>query len=291
MSQFQPPIYPQRQEPPYSSAPKTYYPPQPLLPPTQPVPPQKKRMRRRHKIALGFIASLIAVATLIVAVIFMQPGATPAPAPAIDTAATATAQDASLAATNTAFEETATANQQATQAASTPSPVATTTNTPTPAFLTFGDGTYQVGTDIKPGTYRTQSGSTGCYYERLKGFSGTDSDILANNLTDYPAIVTILPTDKGFTSKNCGTWTSDLSQITTSKTTFSDGMYIVGTDIAPGTYKNTASQGCYYARLSGFDNTDNAILANNLTDNTAIVTISASDKGFESHNCGIWTKI
>ena len=68
-------------------------------------------------------------------------------------------------------------------------------------------------------------------------------------------------------------------------------MYIVGTDIAPGSYKNTPSQGCYYAQLSGFDNTDNAIIANNLIDSAAIVTISASDKGFESHGCGTWTRI
>ena len=134
---------------------------------------------------------------------------------------------------------------------------------PAPTFPQFGDGTYQVGKDIQPGTYRTRVGSPGCYYARLSGFGGSVGEIIANNNTDAPAIVTIAATDKGFTSQSCGTWTKDLSPITTSKTTFSDGMYIIGTDIAPGTYRNTGMSGCYFARLSGFGNTTDDILANN----------------------------
>jgi hypothetical protein len=70
----------------------------------------------------------------------------------------------------------------------------------------FGDGVYQVGTDIQPGTYRTREGSPGCYYARLGGFSNEMNDILANGVTDAPAIVTIKPTDAGFESLDCGTW-------------------------------------------------------------------------------------
>ncbi len=173
----------------------------------------------------------------------------------------------------------------------TPTPTKAPTPTPTPSFVTFGDGIYQVGKDIQPGTYRTRTGSPGCYYERLSGFSGSLSDIIANNNTDNPAIVTISATDKGFSSQNCGTWTSDLSQITASKTSFGDGMYIVGTDITPGTYKNTGVTGCYYARLSGFGNTTDDIIANNNTDSQAIVTIVGTDKGFQSNGCGTWTLI
>jgi hypothetical protein len=162
--------------------------------------------------------------------------------------------------------------------------------TATPSFAHFGDGTFQVGKDIQAGTYRTRSGSTGCYYARLKGFGGTVDDIISNANTDAPAVVTIAPTDAGFESQNCGTWTKDLSQITRSKTTFGDGIFIVRTDIAPGTYKNTGVQGCYYARLSGFGGSVDEIIANNNTDTAAIVTIDASDKGFESQSCGTWTQ-
>jgi hypothetical protein len=158
-------------------------------------------------------------------------------------------------------------------------------------FVTFGSGTKVVGKDIQAGTYRTRHDSTGCYFARLKGFSGTLGDILANDNTDARVVVTILPTDAGFQSSNCDTWSSDLSAITTSKTSFGDADFIVGTDMVPGTYRNTASSGCYYARLSGFDHTLDNILANENTDAQAVVTIAASDKGFESSNCGTWTKI
>jgi len=66
--------------------------------------------------------------------------------------------------------------------------------------------------------------------------------------------------------------------------------YIVGTDLMAGTYRSAASQGCYWARLSGFGGTNDQIIANGNTDAGAIVTISASDKGFSSSRCGTWTK-
>src|SRR5262245_15428704 len=69
------------------------------------------------------------------------------------------------------------------------------------AFPNFTDGMYEVGVDIQPGTYRTRVASPGCYYARLSGFGGEVGDILANNLTDYPAIVEIKPSDKGFESQ------------------------------------------------------------------------------------------
>lgn len=155
----------------------------------------------------------------------------------------------------------------------------------------FKDGTYIVGEEIEPGTYRTRNGSSGCYYSRLAGFSGTLKDIISNANTNYPAVITIDPGDKGFESTRCGTWTQNLSQITKDKTSIGDGIYIVGSDIEPGTYKNSGSDNCYFARLSGFSGTMGDIIANNNSDNTAIVTISPSDKGFESTRCGNWSKI
>src|SRR5262249_1630682 len=149
--------------------------------------------------------------------------------------------------------------QQTSQATNTP---AGPTATPTPSYAHFGDGTFQVGKDIQPGTYRTRSDSSGCYYARLRGFGGSTDDIIANENTDGPAVVTIAASDKGFTSQNCGTWTQNLSQITKSKTSFGEGTFIVGTDIAPGTYKNTGDDGCYYARLSSFSGALGGIIAN-----------------------------
>jgi hypothetical protein len=70
----------------------------------------------------------------------------------------------------------------------------------------FGDGTYIVGVDISPGTWQS-SGSAGCYWERESNFSGSLDAILANDNASGTAIVSISPTDKGFKSSRCGTWT------------------------------------------------------------------------------------
>jgi hypothetical protein len=69
----------------------------------------------------------------------------------------------------------------------------------------MGDGTWAVGIDIAPGTYSTSGDST-CYWARLSSFNGEFSSIIAYALPIGPAVVTIDPTDKGFTSKDCGTW-------------------------------------------------------------------------------------
>jgi len=170
------------------------------------------------------------------------------------------------------------------------SALATPTPTPKPQFAVIHDGIHKVGSDVQPGTYRTRSNSSGCYFARLKGFSGQVSDIISNANTDGPAVVTIDASDAGFESRRCATWTADLSQITKSKTSFGEGTYFVGTDIDPGTYRNSGGSGCYYARLRGFGGTIGDIVANDNTDAAAIVTIDQGDKGFTSARCGTWTK-
>src|SRR6266487_1920953 len=94
------------------------------------------------------------------------------------------------------------------RATSTPTQVPTPKPTakPAPSFAHFGDGTFVVGKDIKPGTYKS-GGQQGCYYARLSGFGGTVDDIISNANTDTAAIVTISASDKGFQSDSCGTWT------------------------------------------------------------------------------------
>ena len=73
-------------------------------------------------------------------------------------------------------------------------------------------------------------------------------------------------------------------------TTFNDGTFHVGTDIAAGTYKNSdSSLGCYWERVSSFDGSGDSIIANSISISSEIVTISASDAGFTSENCGTWT--
>lgn len=69
----------------------------------------------------------------------------------------------------------------------------------------FGDGTYIVGKDIKPGTYKSDGNVV--YWARLKNFAGGLDAIAANGTPNGPEIVNIKASDKGFESSGGGTWT------------------------------------------------------------------------------------
>jgi hypothetical protein len=74
----------------------------------------------------------------------------------------------------------------------------------------FGDGTFEVLTDIKPGKYKTAGAPPGqppCYWARLKDLQG---QVTSNIATGYgnqgPDIVMIEPGDTAFTTRGCGVW-------------------------------------------------------------------------------------
>jgi hypothetical protein len=73
----------------------------------------------------------------------------------------------------------------------------------------FGPGTYQVGYEIAPGTYTaTVPGPARCEWVRLKDFVSIYADAIeAGDAFGGTQTVTIRPTDRGFTSQHCGTWT------------------------------------------------------------------------------------
>jgi hypothetical protein len=160
-----------------------------------------------------------------------------------------------------------------------------------PAF-TFSDGTRRVGSALPPGTYRTRSNVSGCYWERLSGFSGGFEDILANEFTNAHTVVTIRPSDAGLRNDGCGTFTANLSPITTSRTAaFGNGTWIVGTDIAPGIWRSVGGSGCYWERMAGFSGDFDELTANDFGSSYPVVTISASDRGFKTQGCSNWYKV
>ena len=72
----------------------------------------------------------------------------------------------------------------------------------------FGPGTYVVGSDIEPGTYRTQA-QPGCFWSRTTGFTNSVNQTIANDfvVAGGQVIVTIEATDVGFQAEGeCGTW-------------------------------------------------------------------------------------
>jgi hypothetical protein len=217
-------------------------------------------------------------------------GGTPPPASAMPTADAsrllppASPSSASPASPPPSEASTPTQGGSPTPAVSAPvaSPVA-----PAAGPATFGNGTYVVGTDIQPGTYRTREPSKGCSWSRFNGPGSTD--IAVNEVTDDVTIVTIGPRDVAFKAEDCGTWTSDLSRITASRTSFGPGTFIVGVDVAPGRYRDAGGPNCYWARLGDFSG--DGMIANDMVGSRTVVTIEPSDNGFKSEGCGTWSRI
>lgn len=154
----------------------------------------------------------------------------------------------------------------------------------------LGDGTRLVGSEIQPGRYRTRAGSPGCYWARLAGTSGELADVNANENERGPAIVDISEGDRAFETRGCAPWTTDVSALRADPSApFEDGTYLVGTDVAAGTWRSNSPEDCYWARLSGFGGGMGALTAND--NGNGLVTISSDDVGFRTSRCGTWTKI
>jgi hypothetical protein len=80
----------------------------------------------------------------------------------------------------------------------------------TAAAAPVTDGTYLVGSDIAPGTYRTAGPSDGamfCYWERDKNTDGTLDSIIANDNSAGPTLVTVKAHDVAFKTQFCQPWT------------------------------------------------------------------------------------
>ena len=69
-----------------------------------------------------------------------------------------------------------------------------------------------------------------------------------------------------------------------------DGIWLVGTDIRPGTYRG-GGDGCYWARLSGTSGDFDELITNGNPSGPTVVTIKSSDEAFETQNCGEWERI
>ena len=160
----------------------------------------------------------------------------------------------------------------------------------------FGPGQHRVGRDIRPRRYFSDP-RRGCFWERLSGFGGTISDTIANEFIGFDAgqwIVDIKASDVGFsTDDDCGTWFP--GKRTGMKPTVTPGMWLVGAQITPGTYRSTVRSGCFRQRLRSFTGrTSESTIANDFvgTGGPRMVTIKSTDKGFESdEDCGTWRRV
>ncbi|MEB3023488.1 hypothetical protein [[Mycobacterium] crassicus] len=74
---------------------------------------------------------------------------------------------------------------------------------PAPKQVIDADGTFAVGKDIVPGTYRSDGPRDGnaCYWRRMNGDKTVDSA-----MTKKPQVVLIEPSDTTFRTDRCQTW-------------------------------------------------------------------------------------
>lgn len=74
---------------------------------------------------------------------------------------------------------------------------------PAPKTAIDADGTYAVGTEIVPGTYRSAGpiDDGACYWKRTSGDKMVD-----NALTKKPQVIRIEPGDTSFTTNDCQAW-------------------------------------------------------------------------------------
>ena len=154
-----------------------------------------------------------------------------------------------------------------------------------------GDGTYRLADGFPPGTYRTLGSAEGCYWERLRGFSGHPSDIIANELSPAPMTVTVEPSDAAFRVSGCGIWTADITPDVQGRdpgAPFDEGTWLVEEEVGPGTWNAPGGTTCYWERLSGFGGEADDVL---VAGTGGTVTIAEGDLGFRSRRCGTWNQV
>jgi hypothetical protein len=163
--------------------------------------------------------------------------------------------------------------------------------TPRPAtpVRTFGDGTWEVGSEVRPGTYRATADGT-CSWVRLGEPMGTLETVLGSAVGSGPRLLTVGKKDIAIRTNGCGRWTSDLSRVTTDRTAFGDGTFLLGEDVAAGRYASSGTGTCSWARLSGFGGTPVEVVQSGVATGPQEVVLRSSDAGFASSGCGGWTR-
>jgi hypothetical protein len=167
----------------------------------------------------------------------------------------------------------------------------------TPVAVSFGAGTHLVGKDIPAGRYYAiPAAGGGCYWERQSGLGGSLAEIIANDFIGAgfaQVVVDVAVSDLAFTTNaSCRTWYS--APPLSSQASIPAGSWLVGAQVAPGSYQTNAKYGCYWERLRDFGGNLSAIIANNFvsTAGNQLVSIAGNDVGFSTDgDCGTWTRV
>ena len=155
-----------------------------------------------------------------------------------------------------------------------------------------GSGTFEVGADIEPGLYFSSAALSRGYWARLKGAPGDADDIIASGDPAATVYVQVAPKDKYFVSIGMEDWVLVDPDASGEKATrfAGTGMYQVGVDIKPGTYKASRVRGdaAYWHRYRGASGGDDDLIDDDNPQGSTVVRIRASDGFFDTHGMTEW---
>jgi hypothetical protein len=163
------------------------------------------------------------------------------------------------------------------------------------AKSSFGQGKFTVGRDIKPGIYRSKSvvkSSANCFWHITTTGSNGNEDIAIDN--SRGGILTLnLQKGMDIETKRCGTFVkSSLSAPRgTPRTTVGNGVWLVGIDMEPGTYrvdKDIFGKSCYLKIYTAGSNLEDLIAIENYTRGTPSATLEVGEE-FYNNGCGTLT--
>jgi hypothetical protein len=243
---------------------------------TRPSPsPPGRRVTRRRLI----IAAIVAVILVGVGIAAATTGGDDSSDDAADTATSAPATTAATGAAPATVED-GTTTTGAEETTTTPETTASTAPVPP-----YPEGILQVGVDIPAGRYEADGGAQ-CYWERLRGSDA--SQVVVNRLGGGHVVVDVSPDDTAFRSEKCGMWVP-AGPFLAPQTEFDDGIWLVGTQVAPGRYRNSGGGSCYWARLKSFGGEAADIVTNGESTQPVTLDVQPTDVGIETRGCGRWT--
>jgi hypothetical protein len=200
--------------------------------------------------------------------------------------------------------EPASSEPASTEPAVTSEPAVTTTVPPPPLVSTtierprFSDSgpdvvVLRVGQDIQPGRYLATPFAPFCYWERVSGLGGTIDEVIVNDvLASEHLIVDVAPTDAGLRFQGCEDW-QPYTPSPTPDTSLGDGDWLVGSDVAPGSYRTrndfaSGPQPCACERASGFTHEVDEIVERGFPpEGTTTVELHDGER-LSSDSCGYW---
>ncbi|NJP96648.1 hypothetical protein HCN51_45700 [Nonomuraea sp. FMUSA5-5] len=154
----------------------------------------------------------------------------------------------------------------------------------------YGEGMYKVGSEIEPGTYRTAGGDR-CYYSRLRDATGGIGSIIANDNLRGQGYVALQETDAYINFSGDCLWEPvDAAKLLPPAGKYASGMYKVGSEIEPGTYRTAGGDSCYYSRLKDATGEIGSIIANDVLRGQGFVTLMESDAYIKFSGTCTWTK-